>query len=444
MGLVGRRRRRSGGSDILTLIAALGGDTAVRAFYDARSNKVFTGSNVTTWNDARTTPSVGHGTPLLGVGTTKPVFNSTLNTITCDGIDNGLQTGTSSRFDLTLGRSIIYVGTLEASNGWPVGINDNPATKWFGIDCRTALEAKGNAVFTNTLPTTRGTTKRVALLSRSIVAPYGTGIPNLSQVVTKVWGRAGRGGDYLENNTAAVTASLWRLSVGNQVLVSNHAEVSAVIVLDHQATGSDWDLSCDWAELNHGAVQDTAATRIIYFDGDSLTVDPPTTVMADAAWNTNADYVGGAAPGVLSSKPPLWVYSRVGPAFRESAYTKKIYYCAVGTNDVTTGSVPAATIASNISLACQRAKAEGATLTIAATILKAGTFSGGQETTRVDTNNLILGGLSGVDVVSNRAAIAGLQDPFDGINYDVDTLHLTAAGYALVGNDLITTLVPYQ
>jgi hypothetical protein len=111
---------KSAPSDVTTLIATLGGNSSVLAFYDARHNVTVSGGRLSSWGDVR---GAGFGPPLVPTqsGTThEPVYNGTSGPILFSWTDsNAIRTAApSSLFDLSKALTLVYVGSVTlASSG---------------------------------------------------------------------------------------------------------------------------------------------------------------------------------------------------------------------------------------------------------------------------------------------------------------------------------------
>ncbi len=420
--------------DITELVRRRGGDARVLGIYDHRRT---TSAGITTaWDDAR--GATGYGASLPAIGTTKPVKVS--DGIVTDGIDNGFQSAVSSQFDLSLGRTIIVIMTLEASNGWAFSVNDSPVTKSVGLDCRTSM--KLHTPVDVVLPTARSTTMRCVYISRSVAAPY-TGIPSGQQAQFMVHGRIGSGdgtgGDkYHLDQTTTVTLGSWRLCLGHQAGVANHSKIRAVIVLDHPLTGDDWADISNWARTIHGAVPDYSGNnRLLLFHGNSIQAGfgagagncMADLTFADAIGSTNLDYVSGGLNSLPGDHLADWDFVKMHPALKEPGYSKRGYIWWEGTVRRFAGATAAQTI-EDARRACANAKAQGATFTIALTEIPRFNLSGAQNTERLGHNSGLISLASvgsAIDAVADVATVSFMSDPNDTAAY-WDGIHPTGAG----------------
>lgn len=88
------------------LIAVLGGNSVVPAFYNGRYNVTASGGVASNWGDVR---GAGFGPALTASGTAQPSYDGT-STLTFDGTDDVMSTGNSSLFVLTGAMSVILIG----------------------------------------------------------------------------------------------------------------------------------------------------------------------------------------------------------------------------------------------------------------------------------------------------------------------------------------------
>jgi hypothetical protein len=431
-------------TDISDLVTLLGGDSHVLAFYDARFG-VNGGALVTSWDDARGTTGFGPNWP--AVGTTKPAYAS--STITLDAVDNGFESAVNTKFDPSLGRTILYVGDFQGSSGWGPAFVDDPLSKYIGFDMRTAVMERSSTVSNISMPTARSSIRRAAMISTSVPAPYGGGgiEPHNVQVIAQVHGRIGRYRQYLLDNQNPLATGSWRLNLGYfGASAAQPAVVRAVIVLDRPIAGAEWAAFTAWAVTNHAAVADTPPSRLMFADGNSLvdgyiyvtagTGDFPSRIGAATGYTTDFDFANAGVPSVYGQTMALadWQDRRVGPALRQP-YNKVLYVAWEITNDIIGLGLTGAQAAENIRLCCVAAKANGADRCIAITCLPRSTFTGPMETARLAANVILRGLPTGIDAVVDAAAITALQNTADTTYYGADGVHLNDTGQATLTDD---------
>lgn len=98
-------------ADITALIAQLGGNALVPAFYDGRLNVTAAGGLVNTWQDAR---GPGFGPNLTAAGTARPTYQAT-DHVAFDGVNNIMGTAAVAAFDLSHPISLVFVASAAAA-----------------------------------------------------------------------------------------------------------------------------------------------------------------------------------------------------------------------------------------------------------------------------------------------------------------------------------------
>lgn len=454
--LINRRRRRQHGTpvvlnDIQTLVAALGGNAKVPAIYDTRYNVTTVSATATAWDDARGTS--GYGPQLVGLGTTKPAWDATNKIITLDGSQNSLESAVHTAFDISLGRTVIFIGTMP-TGAYLVNLTDAGVNKYVTLNTGGAqVQVISSTLASFGLPVAPGASRRMAMLSASPVNFFGAGVtPTTAQVIGLIQHRLGAAVQYYAPG-GTETSGNWQLQLGHLSSYHSPSAIRAVVVLDHPATGSDYTAIRDWAITNHAIVADNSVTRLIFFDGNSLVLgqnssagnDYPSRVMAQTGFTTNLDYVNSGTGSRTGATQLAAFPTRAAPAFAGSQ-AKKVYVCWEITNDLSNGATAAQAVA-NVQACCQAAKAAGATTTVVQTCIRRSDFVGAGETARVAANNLLKALPSGIDVCVDTAAISQLSDPSNTTYFSADGVHLTDAGYNLVATDatngMAAALTPY-
>lgn len=444
-------------SDITDLVTALGGDSKVPAIYDTRYSVTQGAGVVTAWDDAR---GGGFGPQLVGTGTTKPAWDSTNLLITFDGVQNYLVSAIAAEFDPVSGKSYIYIGTLPAGN-FPLAIADVGVTKFITLCTQSSTIKTSNSSLTSIFsPVAVGAVRRLALLSYAPANfyPAGTGAITNPQEIMAVQSRAGRmsqsaTGGYLADAVTAATASNWQLWVGNYASQFTANSVRAIVVLDHPVTESEWRIIGAWSATYHQHVVEQAVSRLIYFDGNSLTIgqgssagnDYPSQVMASAGYTTNLDYVNGGVSSRTGTQMVFELPYRI-PALFNGTYGRKVYVCWEIGNDIHNG-VSAATAVANVQALCQAAKAAGATACVALTANARSDIAGAAETARLAANVSLRALPAGIDAVADVASIVNLQTTSNLTYFQADGIHLTDAGYGEVALNstygVAVTALPY-
>lgn len=112
----GRRSRPTRVSDIRTLVAALGGDAAVVALYDARFGITITGSGVSGWADARGASGFGP-TIVQGTDAARPSYSASERAVTFDGSDDFLRaTSAAALTSIADSCALVLVAQLAAQD----------------------------------------------------------------------------------------------------------------------------------------------------------------------------------------------------------------------------------------------------------------------------------------------------------------------------------------
>lgn len=97
------------------LIADLGGDAVMLAFYDARNNVGNSGGFADTWDDTR--GAVGYGPQIVGAGAERPAYAGSL--LTFDGVDDYMTSAASALFDLSVAKTLIAIGSIDVGAATP-------------------------------------------------------------------------------------------------------------------------------------------------------------------------------------------------------------------------------------------------------------------------------------------------------------------------------------
>lgn len=128
--------------------------------------------------------------------------------------------------------------------------------------------------------------------------------------------------------------------------------------------------------------------------------------------------------------------AQVDPCYALTAgHGQRLCVVMIGVNDVVSAAT-ASDIYTNIR-DYHAARRSTGFRTVGMTILEASTVSGANETKRAAVNSNLTGDTSFCDYFLDAAAIAEFGDPTD-TTYFVDGVHLTAAGAAILANNIIT------
>lgn len=215
-----------GGNDIATIIAQLGGNAQVPAFYDSRY-KVTTaaGPVVSQWDDAR--GSTGFGPSLIATGTSRPPWDAT-NTLIgpFDGIDDEMVAGVNAAFALNGACAVFLVASIPstASIRYPLIVANALSATSRLLGFRQAAGAGGTVLGESNNGTTLQTadstivvsaTRRLWVASKNATTTVAIDVPNHAEV-TAVGGAIAAGtnaftlGDYFagdgENSKISVRA----------------------------------------------------------------------------------------------------------------------------------------------------------------------------------------------------------------------------------------------
>lgn len=449
-----RRRRMSTVNDVQTLVAALGGDSKVLAFYDTNYNVTNDGAgHVTAWDDAR--GAAGYGPQLVagkGAGA-YPAWDSTNKTITTDGSQNWLETVMDAKFDFHSPRTIIVIAAAPAAASYMLSVgNGSGFTKvwWMGINGSLSVgSALGGEAPANARTTNSANHRLIINLHDGTSPGTGVNVGNVYQYL-EGWGRLRT----LRDGNATFSAGNNQLMVGRISGAANYASaiVKTIVVLDGPLSMAGHDALIPFATAR-GIVIDSSAPALIA-DGNSLTAgyaaSNPTTknwlaqmVTAHAAlasYDTlNAGLSGKTATMIVSPTnggTSTQQKDRTLAAYN-AARPKNFYVYWEGINDDIVQHADATTSIANAQKACQDAKARGFTVLVL-TQLKSGTAGGfnADETRRLTYNaairNFVTNGFA--DAVVDVASNPNLIDPTNTTYFYTDQLHLTDAGYNEVAN----------
>jgi PGF-pre-PGF domain-containing protein len=225
-------------NDIPALISDMGGDSVINAIYDTRFNVASSGGVVDTWDDAR---GSGFGPQLTAFGTSRPAWDAVNEIITFDGINDGLLTLASPKFNLSTAKTLVVILSVPTFSEWTtnvdIGTSDDseflqimqPWTNtYFGWDNGTFIDS---GIFAD------GARRLVVVES----------VPGANFAIT-VPGAARSSGSAYD-----FTGLDYQLSVGNSVPGWNpsNSVVRAVIVIEGTLTKTQRKVLNDWAVNQH-------------------------------------------------------------------------------------------------------------------------------------------------------------------------------------------------
>lgn len=422
---------------ITSLVAALGGDSKVLAFYDARTGITLDGSNnLATWDDAR--GSVGFGPQRVASGSPAPAVTS--NEVICDGSQNYYATATSSVFDLSAVRTYIWIGTMPVGvSQYAVNIQDNPLGSWDSIGPQG--NGKIGARFTG------GTDTRIAPSNnRRMFVWHYAGVstdPNGGDNPKWVKGHA-RLPSSIYDNSGNGTSGNRILSVGlllDRTFFSATKE-RAMIAVDHALSVTEYNALVTWASTHHSIVPDVGQPAIIC-DGNSLTnglgtASDPETTSYPALIGSNFptyDVLNAGVNGRTGQTQLAVLPTRILPLYN-AARGNNIYVYWEGINDLVHTAQTVAEIEANTANACLAAKNLGFKVVVLTCMKAAPITSNGRETDRQTYNAYLLANYSSfahavVDVASNPH----FSDYTNTTYFNADQTHLTDAGYDEVANN---------
>jgi len=228
------------GAGNTALIGALGGRSAVLAFYDTRVGVTPSGATITAWNDVS---GVGTYGPAMALSGTAPGWDSTNLLITCNANTGFLQTATSSLFDLSTAKTLVVVGTAAVGSGAAlVDIND-------GSNARGMLITPANttAFWAEWFPGSTLKSSTVTNSSRRIVFAALSGTTGFVEAPT------------VAQQTTTITAGAsgsnhLRVLPLNSANTNTAISVRAVLVLAGLYTTAQRDTLKNWATTYHSAV----------------------------------------------------------------------------------------------------------------------------------------------------------------------------------------------
>ena len=241
-----QRRRRREGSDIQSLVAQLGGDSAVPAIYDRRFNVASSGGVVDTIDDAR--GATGFGPQLVGAATARPTWDATNLLATFDGTNDAITSALSALFNMGAGTKSIVLGAAvtEALAGREPAILSNGAVSlYMGHKVQVGpvygAVVGGTEVDATSLVAT-GATRRCTFATASSATSVAVEVlaqAAVSMAHAKVWAS--------EN---------YRLTVGANTTASGFAAMVWLftIVLDRAYTTADKAAIGAWARRHHATV----------------------------------------------------------------------------------------------------------------------------------------------------------------------------------------------
>lgn len=248
-----------GGTDTADLITALGGNSAVRAFYDYRYEIASVSGLVSQWDDVR---GAGYGVPALAQATSgnRPTLAS--DGVTVSSGAHWLRTTSSPVFALGDPMTLVVVGALN-SQGYLASIDTGGGTL-----PGTAVALVSESVFETKLAgvtrasgagggyscgVERGTAVRVLAMARgSTRAADRFFTPDQDPSNILIPG-AGTGWTSFGGTSEALSV----LSAGDGYFGPTDARACAVLVLDGVATTTQIEDITDWAETYHGAARFT-------------------------------------------------------------------------------------------------------------------------------------------------------------------------------------------
>jgi len=219
--------------------------------------------------------------------------------------------------------------------------------------------------------------------------------------------------------------------------------VRALFVYDAEQSAEDIAAIRAHISDTYGAVS-TTETRLLVFDGDSLTSAGAAPYEGHAeqvarSYDTQPKCVNVAVGGQsLSTMATMGVAVFDPELTRNAAYTNQTAILWGGTNDIV-GGATLQDLQDDATAWIAGRKAAGAK-TVILTIIPRSDNSGAAELVRQAFNAWIVTGASGADVVCDVAADARLQDPTDLTYFKDDEVHLIAAGHEVVAGYVRTAI----
>jgi lysophospholipase L1-like esterase len=430
-------------NDILALIAALGGNADVPAFYDIRANVTSAAGIVSAWADAR---GAGFGPTLTATGSPTITGAGLSQTINTNGSTAYLKTAASALFDLSLGGSLAIGSTqpdVATILGAVAGSGDVPGMDMWPAagNFKAFYEPAGSFVVAGGATPGPGICTMDGRMYGLLIGVNGTSAALQRWPTVATTGTLG---------SAAASASNI-LSLGTDPA---HADPTAAayrfaIYLARLFTASDAALIGQWAVQNHACFNDHPS--MVVHHGDSLTVglnlsdltNNYPTQMSTASpfatgWaNVNVGVSGQTVIGMISTAPTV-----VDPVYSASRLEN---FCAAwgGTNDIVNLGDSAATVFANLQTYINARLAVGWKVVVLTCIDRTGI----NETTRAAYNALITstyggGAVPGVAVADVAAnANIGANGAASNLTYFMsDGIHLTTAGYAIVAPVVATAI----
>jgi lysophospholipase L1-like esterase len=424
-------------TDIAMLIAELGGDADVPAFYDARINVVTVGGVVSSWLDAR---GPGFGPTLVATGHPTLTGAGPAASVNTDGATSWLQTSDVALFDLSLPYTLVLGCTLPDVSTIYAGVG--PVTN---TPCLQVWPDNGNV--------------RAHYQPANLFPVYGTAPGPSDPGCRTLDGR--RYGLLFGENGTAVTLGCWpapnttttlsagpgaghaRLSLGTDpgATTPTAMQFAFAFWLARVFTVSDAALIGAWGVAYHACFN--SQSNILVHDGDSLTIgfdltdltaNYPTVVSTTApfaaSWaNVNVASSGQTMAGMVTDAPAL-----VDVLYDPTRATN-IVAAWGGSNDIAIDSATAAATFASLATYVNARLAVGWSVVIITCVDR----NGINETIRATYNLLITStyGTGAVQGVAVADAAGNANIGANGANpnltyFMADGTNLTPAGYAIV------------
>jgi hypothetical protein len=246
-----RQRRRGSNSDIIQLVARLGGDAVVIGFYDTRYGVAVTGSGVSQWDDARGASGFG---PALVQATdgARPPFDATARTITFDGTADNLRAVSATWGTITDACAVVVVGTGPAGQLGTIRVVADLTDNTPAVAIRSFVPATDN----NAAPSANGIDSTPQTVA-DFVAATGARVLHARRAADGTVGiRLGSETEVTSANTLVATTAtkitIGASSVGTPTLFTDFVARAMLVIKGEYPTALQNTVN-QWARDAHGA-----------------------------------------------------------------------------------------------------------------------------------------------------------------------------------------------